>query len=166
MNHELTLQESSDRIVRKAIVDLYLNVKIRSQEEIQAMSDDLMEREKEKLAKVDTLDIIDYVKHSVEILMHMRIDEFELFKESWNNQEKLRKAQIAQEKQRLKDEILKLPEDKKKKSRETKLFERVKYELLSNQSSLASLSQFDASPAAAGYTGGPQTGNNSSNQQQ
>lgn len=128
------------------------------------MNDDLMEREKDKLAKVDTLDIIDYIKHSVEILMHMRIDEFELFKESWNNQEKLRKAQIAQEKQRLKDEILKLPEDKKKKrSRETKLFEKVKYELLSNQSSLTSLNNTDASPAAAGYTGGPQTGNNSSN---
>ena len=83
---------SSEMIVRKAIIDLYLNVKIRSQEEIQAMNDDMMDKEKDKLSKVDTLDIIDYIKHSVEILMHMRIDEFELFKQSWNNQEKLRKA--------------------------------------------------------------------------
>lgn len=49
------------------------------------MNDDMMDKEKEKLSKVDTLDIIDYIKHSVEILMHMRIDEFELFKQSWNN---------------------------------------------------------------------------------
>ena len=45
----------------------------------------------------------------------------------------MRKAQVAQEKQKLKDEILKLPDDKKKKkSRETRLFEKVKYELMSN----------------------------------
>ena len=70
-------------MVRKAIIDLYLNVKIRSQEEISAMNEDAMEREKLKLETTDTLDIIDYIKHSVEILMHMRMEEFEMFKESW-----------------------------------------------------------------------------------
>lgn len=79
-------------MVRKAIIDLYLNVKIRSQEEISAMNDEAMDREKQKLESTDTLDIIDYIKHSVEILMHMRMEEFEMFKESWQNQEKLRKA--------------------------------------------------------------------------
>lgn len=44
------------------------------------MSEEVMEKEKEKLSFVDTLDIVDYIKHSVEILMHMRIDEFDLFK--------------------------------------------------------------------------------------
>ena len=79
-------------MVRKALIDLYLNVKIRSQEEISAMNDEAMDREKQKLESTDTLDIIDYIKHSVEILMHMRMEEFEMFKESWQNQEKLRKA--------------------------------------------------------------------------
>ena len=71
-------------MVRKAITELYLNVKIRSQEEITKMNEDAMEQEKSKLACVDTLDIIDYIKQSVEILMHMRMDEFELFKNNWN----------------------------------------------------------------------------------
>lgn len=47
------------------------------------MNEDAMEREKSKLETTDTLDIIDYIKHSVEILMHMRMDEFDMFKESW-----------------------------------------------------------------------------------
>ena len=58
------------------------------------MSDEAMEQEKINLNCVDTLDIIDYIKSSVEILMHMRIDEFEQFKNNWNNQEKLRKMNI------------------------------------------------------------------------
>lgn len=48
--------------MRKAIIDLYLNVKIRSQEDIQKMNEDAMELEKSKLGTIDTLDIIDYIK--------------------------------------------------------------------------------------------------------
>lgn len=64
-------------MVRKAILDLYLNVKIRSQEEISNMDENAIEMEKKKLGPMDTIDIIDYIKQSVEILMHMRIEEFE-----------------------------------------------------------------------------------------
>lgn len=71
-------------MVRKAITELYLNVKIRSQDEIANMNEEGMVYEKSKLGCIDTLDIIDYIKQSVEILMHMRIDEFELFKNNWN----------------------------------------------------------------------------------
>ena len=79
-------------MVRKAILDLYLNVKIRSQDEISGMDEGAIENEKKKLAPMDTIDIIDYIKQSVEILMHMRIEEFEQFKENWNMQEKFRVA--------------------------------------------------------------------------
>jgi hypothetical protein len=71
-------------MVRKAILELYLNVKIRSQEEIGQMTEDAMEKERSKLGTVDTVDLIDYIKQSVEILMHMRIEEFEMFKNNWN----------------------------------------------------------------------------------
>lgn len=70
-------------MIRKSIIDLYLNVKIRSQDEIAKMNDDIITKEKDKLVQIDTLDIVDYIKHSVEILMHMRIDEFEVFKKNW-----------------------------------------------------------------------------------
>ena len=49
-------------MVRKAILDLYLNVKIRSQEEISKMDEEAIEREKKKLMPMDTIDIIDYIK--------------------------------------------------------------------------------------------------------
>ena len=133
-------------MVRKAITELYLNVKIRSQEEIAKMNEEAMETEKSKLACIDTLDIIDYIKQSVEILMHMRMDEFELFKNNWNAQEKMRKAQVAHEKEKLKAKIRgdgAAPTEKKR--NETRLFEKVKHELMSNQSSLASLDPMGAS---------------------
>jgi hypothetical protein len=75
---------SSAKMVRKSIMELYLNVKIRSQEEIAQMTEEAIEKERDRLNKVDTLDIIDYIKQSVEILMHMRIEEFDLFKNNWN----------------------------------------------------------------------------------
>jgi|TARA_B110000285_G_C15128985_1_gene622187 hypothetical protein len=56
------------------------------------MDENAIENEKKKLTPMDTIDIIDYIKQSVEILMHMRIEEFEQFKENWNMQEKFRNA--------------------------------------------------------------------------
>lgn len=81
-------------MVRKAIVDLYLNVKIRSQDQISGMTEDAIEVEKLKLAKTDTLDIIDYIKQSIEILMHMRIEEFELFQNNWETNEKIKMSKL------------------------------------------------------------------------
>lgn len=92
-------------MVRKAIIELYLNVKIRSQQEIQAMNENAMEDERKKLNKVDTVDIIDYIKQSVEILMHMRLEEFEHFQKNWNQQEAMRKAKLKEERERLKEKI-------------------------------------------------------------
>ena len=77
-------------MVRKAIIDLYLNVKIRSQDQIAAMNEGAIDSEKKKLTTVDTIDVLDYIKQSIEILMHMRIEEFETFKLNWEAQEKIR----------------------------------------------------------------------------
>jgi hypothetical protein len=49
-------------MVRKAILELYLNVKIRSQDDILGMTEDNMDKERKKLNMVDTLDLIDYIK--------------------------------------------------------------------------------------------------------
>lgn len=98
-------QQSSAKMVRKAIVDLFLNVKIRSQEEIAGMTEDAIEQEKLKLQQTDTIDILDYIKQSIEILMHMRIEEFELFKKNWEMQEKLKKNKLEKEKEALKHKL-------------------------------------------------------------
>lgn len=41
-----------------------------------------MEEERERLYKVDSLEVLDYVKQSVEILMNMKADEYEQFLKS------------------------------------------------------------------------------------
>ena len=123
-------QQSSAKMVRKSILDLFLNVKIRSQEEIAAMDENAIELEKEKLKNVDTIDLIDYIKQSVEILMHMRMEEFELFKQNWETQERIRKAKLKEEKDNLKKKVTK----ERAQTCNTKFFDKLKHELLSNDS--------------------------------
>ena len=55
------------------------------------MNENAIDAEKKKLMNTDTIDIIDYIKQSIEILMHMRIEEFDMFKKNWETQEKLKK---------------------------------------------------------------------------
>lgn len=63
--------------MRHAIVELYLNVKIRSADEIKNLDEDQLEVERRKLSGVDSIVILDFVKQSVEILMEMRKTEFD-----------------------------------------------------------------------------------------
>lgn len=49
-----------------------------------------MDFERKHLSYVDSVDIIDYVKKSVEILMSMREDEFENYNKNWRLQEQIR----------------------------------------------------------------------------
>ena len=38
-----------------------------------------MNEERERLLKVDSLDVLEYIKQSVEILMNMKGDEFDIY---------------------------------------------------------------------------------------
>ena len=78
----------------------------------------------------DTIDLIDYIKQSVEILMHMRMEEFELFKQNWETQERIRKAKLKEEKDNLKKKVTK----ERAQTCNTKFFDKLKHELLSNDS--------------------------------
>ena len=51
-----------------------------------------MEAERAHLSRIDSIDIIDFVKKSVEILMSMREEEFTTFNRNWQLQEKLRSS--------------------------------------------------------------------------
>lgn len=72
-----TKKRSQPDEVRYAIVELYLNVKIRSADEIKNLDEEQLEVERRKLQAVDSLVILDFVKQSVEILMEMRKTEFD-----------------------------------------------------------------------------------------
>ena len=52
--------------------------------QIAKITDEKMLQERKRLMRVDSLDLLDYVKQSVEILMHMREDEFVNFKKNWH----------------------------------------------------------------------------------
>ncbi|CDW91583.1 UNKNOWN [Stylonychia lemnae] len=86
-------QTSSEEQVREAIVELYLNVKIRSTEEIANFNDDMMEEERERLYRVDSLEVLDYVKQSVEILMNMKGEEFENYQKNKEIQERIKRRE-------------------------------------------------------------------------
>ena len=61
--------------LRLAILELYLSVKIRSDEEIDGYGKDLFEEEKKQMQDVDGYTLVDLVKGSIEMLMNMRIDD-------------------------------------------------------------------------------------------
>ena len=61
--------------LKKALLELYLSVKIRSDEEIEVFTEEQFEREKEQMREIDGFTLIDYIKSSIEILMNMKIEE-------------------------------------------------------------------------------------------
>jgi hypothetical protein len=58
-----------------AILELYLSVKIRSDDEIDGYGKDLFDEEKKQMCDVDGYTLVDLVKGSIEMLMNMRIDD-------------------------------------------------------------------------------------------
>ena len=63
--------------LRNSIIDLYLDVKIRSSDEIDRYDTNQYDKEREKLDKLSLINIIEYIKASIEILMNMKLDENE-----------------------------------------------------------------------------------------
>ena len=63
--------------MRDAITDLYLDVKIRSSEEIDQYDTNQFDKERDKLNQLSLMTIVEYIKASIEILMNMKLDENE-----------------------------------------------------------------------------------------
>jgi hypothetical protein len=74
-----TIQSSKDDwgSLREAITDLYLDVKIRSSDEIDKYNTEEFAKERARLDQLTLMNIIDYIKASIEILMNMKLDENE-----------------------------------------------------------------------------------------
>jgi len=61
------------------LIDLYLSVKIRSNDEIDKYDNDQLEKERVEFKNQDHYDVlklINYIKISIEILMKMRSEDF------------------------------------------------------------------------------------------
>ena len=100
--------------IRKAVVDLYLNVKIRSADEvslllinytiqIKHLDEEQLSIERQKLRIVDSVVILDFVKQSVEILMEMRKSEFEEYQTAVDAK---KRVQLSIDKQKVKSDGL------------------------------------------------------------
>ncbi len=61
--------------LREAVLELYLSVKIRSDDEIDDYGKDLFQKEKGEMKNIDGFKLIDYIKQSVEMLMNMKMDD-------------------------------------------------------------------------------------------
>lgn len=45
--------------------------------QIADFSDDMMDEERDRLYKIDSIEVLDYIKQSVEILMNMKGEEYD-----------------------------------------------------------------------------------------
>lgn len=73
------INHDDDYEVRDALIDLYLSVKIRSNDEIDQYNHDVLHDERVKLKSkqnVNKITLINYIKASIEILMNMKSEEF------------------------------------------------------------------------------------------
>ena len=61
--------------LREAVLELYLSVKIRSDEEIDDYNKELFEKEKKELIDCDGYKLVDQIKSSIEMLMNMKMDD-------------------------------------------------------------------------------------------
>jgi hypothetical protein len=71
------LSRENYETLKQALLELYLSVKIRSDEEIDNYTEDQFKQEKKAMGEVDGFTLIDYIKSSIEILMNMKIEENE-----------------------------------------------------------------------------------------
>jgi hypothetical protein len=61
--------------IKKALIDLYLGVKIRKLSEIDNMPDELIIEEEQILNKLPIIEIINYISNSIEILSEIKAQE-------------------------------------------------------------------------------------------
>ncbi|CDW75501.1 UNKNOWN [Stylonychia lemnae] len=92
-HHKLSQQDrqliENYETLKEALLELYLSVKIRSDDEIDAYTEDQFKVEKEQMREVDGFTLIDYIKSSIEILMNMKIEENELQQEQLKEEDEV-----------------------------------------------------------------------------
>ena len=78
MENSKTDDEMMDAIavIQEALIDLYLNVKVRSKEEINGYEEDDLLKERDNLYLTSPLDLINYIQTSVEILMNIKVEDY------------------------------------------------------------------------------------------
>ena len=61
--------------IKKQLIDLYLSVKVRKSEEIDQLTSEDVDRERQNLKHLSLLSIINYIQNSIDILVDLRANE-------------------------------------------------------------------------------------------
>lgn len=64
--------EKTEASLITKLIDLYLSVKIRSEEDLEKVDAERLERERKELARASPLVLVDYIRASIEILLKLR----------------------------------------------------------------------------------------------
>ena len=74
--------------IREQLTDLYLSVKVRKNEEINNINDEIINNEREKLKKIPIKDIINYIQNSIDTLVEIRA--FEKYEQKLQKDEEIK----------------------------------------------------------------------------
>jgi hypothetical protein len=61
--------------IKKQLIDLYLSVKVRKSEEIDQLTSEDVDRERQNLKHLSLLSIINYIQNSIDILVDLRAND-------------------------------------------------------------------------------------------
>lgn len=59
--------------VKESLIDLYVEVKVRNEVSIKAVTNETLAQEKNNLRYLDSLDLIEYLRSSIEILLSLNL---------------------------------------------------------------------------------------------
>ena len=76
--------------IQEALINLYLNVKVRSKEEISKYSEDDLAKERENLYLTSPIDLVNYIQTSVEILMNIKVEDYLVHQKEQQRKDKLK----------------------------------------------------------------------------
>ena len=63
--------------MKDAIIELYLAIKIRSTEELDNFTEEILEEEKIRLESATGFSVLEYIRTSIEIIMNLKVEDLE-----------------------------------------------------------------------------------------
>ena len=65
----------SEEEIQKKLIDLYLCVKVRKSEEIEKLTSENVDSERENLKNLSLIDIMNYIQNSIDVLVDLKANE-------------------------------------------------------------------------------------------
>ena len=69
------MSSSELKEIKKQLIDLYLCVKVRKSEEIEKLTSENVDSERENLKNLSLIDIMNYIQNSIDVLVDLKANE-------------------------------------------------------------------------------------------